>query len=106
MSGGHATSVARSEDEGLMAGLVAGRWLRLAAAPTFAIMALLAVVFDSGAPNALCSAAGHFGLSGMAPMYVLMAVFHSAPWLNLILRRRNVARHSRHRDSFHGARSF
>ena len=95
MSGGYAMNVARSEDEGVIAGLFAGRWLRLAAAPTFAIMALLTVVLDSGVPNALCSAAGHFGLSGMAPMYLLMAVFHSAPWLNLISRRRNVARHSR-----------
>jgi len=94
MSGCYAMNVARSEDEGVMAGLVAGRWLRLAAAPSFAIMAFLTVVLDSGVPNALCSAAGHFGLSGMAPMYVLMAVFHSAPWLNLISRQRNVARHS------------
>ena len=95
MSGGYAMSVARSEDAGLMAGLVAGRWLRFAAAPAFAIMALLTAVLDSGVPNLLCLAAGHFGLSGMAPMYLLMAVFHSAPWLNLILRRRNVAWHSR-----------
>jgi uncharacterized RDD family membrane protein YckC len=90
MSAGYAMNVARSEDEGAMAGLAAGRWLRFAAAPAFAIMALLTVVLDSGVPNVLCSAAGRFGLSGMAPMYLLMAVFHSAPWLNLISRRRNV----------------
>jgi hypothetical protein len=27
-------------------------------------------------------------LSGMVPMYVLMSVFHSAPWLKLIAARR------------------
>jgi hypothetical protein len=72
------------------AGLVTGRWLRLAAAPSFAIMALLTVALDSSLPNALCLAAGHSRLGGMAPMYLLMAVFHLPPWLNLISRRRNL----------------
>jgi hypothetical protein len=77
-----------------VATLVMVKWLRLAAAPTFAIMALLTVALDSGLPNALCIATGHLGVGGMVPMYLLMAVFHSAPWLNLILRRRNVAQYS------------
>jgi len=44
-------------------------WLSLAAAPTFAIMAL-------GSP-----------LSGMAAMYALMSAFHLAPWLKLVAAR-------------------
>jgi hypothetical protein len=65
-------------------------WLCLAAAPTFAVMALLTGVFSGGAPDVLCSATSP--LSGMVPMYVLMSAFHAAPWLKLISRRRNRAR--------------
>ena len=51
-------------------------WLSLAAAPTFAIMALLTAT--GGQPQLLCSAA-HLGspLGGMVPMYLLMSAFHS-----------------------------
>jgi hypothetical protein len=59
-------------------------WLCLAAAPTFAIMALLTGVFGGGAPDLLCSAQGASPLGGMVPMYLLMSAFHSAPWLKLI----------------------
>ena len=62
-------------------------WLYLAAAPTFAIMALLTSVLGGGAPDALCSGASP--LSGMVPMYLLMSAFHLAPWLKLISNRRN-----------------
>ena len=62
--------------------------LYLAAAPTFAIMALLTGVLG-GSPDALCSIASASPLSGMLPMYVLMSAFHSAPWLRLISRRRS-----------------
>jgi len=63
-------------------------WLCLAAAPTFAIMALLTGVFGGGAPDMLCSAAqGGLPLDGMVPMYVLMSAFHSAPWLRLFCSR-------------------
>jgi hypothetical protein len=65
-------------------------WLCLAAAPTFAIMALLTDI-RGGPMDMLCSASP---LSGMASMYWLMSVFHSAPWLKLISRRRNGARRS------------
>jgi hypothetical protein len=58
------------------------RWLSLAAAPTFAIMALMAF---GGASEILCSA-GASPLGGMIPMYLLMSAFHSAPWLRLIVR--------------------
>jgi hypothetical protein len=59
----------------------ADRWLSLAAAPTFAIMALLSAIGSRGAPDVFCSAAP---LGGMIPMYLLMSAFHSAPWLRLI----------------------
>jgi hypothetical protein len=87
-------SGARGDDRGAMAGLVMAKWLRLAATPSFAIMALLTVALDSGQPNALCLTAGSLQPGGMAPMYLLMAIFHSMPWLNLISRRRNVAQYS------------
>jgi|HubBroStandDraft_1064217.scaffolds.fasta_scaffold1152350_2 hypothetical protein len=61
----------------------------LAAAPTFAIMALLTGVLGGDRLDALCSAAhGASPLSGMIPMYLLMSAFHSTPWLKLIARRR------------------
>jgi hypothetical protein len=65
--------------------------LCLAAAPTFAIMALLTVL--GGPPDMLCSAAQNASpLTGMVPMYALMSAFHSAPWLKLISGRRSGAR--------------
>ena len=67
-------------------------WLCLAAAPTFAVMALLTAVFGGGAPDVLCSAGGASPLGGMVPMYVLMSAFHSAPWLSLIFSRPSGAR--------------
>ena len=67
--------------------------LSLAAAPTFAIMALLAGVDGGSMSDMLCSAAhGASPLSGMVPMYLLMSAFHSAPWLKLVCRRRSGAR--------------
>jgi hypothetical protein len=62
------------------------RWLHLAAAPAFALMALATAASESNASMALCSGAGSFGVSGMTLMYLLMAVFHSAPWLKLVSR--------------------
>jgi hypothetical protein len=67
------------------AGLGVADWLCLAAAPTFAIMALLAGILGGGPPDMACSAIQDASpLSGMVPMYLLMSVFHSAPWLKLI----------------------
>jgi hypothetical protein len=66
----------------------AADWLSLAAAPTFAIMALLTGV-PGGPAEMFCSGAhGASPLSGMVPMYLLMSAFHSTPWLKLISSRR------------------
>jgi hypothetical protein len=66
--------------------LGAADWLSLAAAPTFAITALLTPVLG-GTPDILCSAAHDASpLSGMVPMYLLMSALHSAPWLKLVSR--------------------
>jgi hypothetical protein len=81
-----ADGVTRGDDEGAVTALAMAKWLRFAAAPTFMIMTLLPVVLDSGPPNAICLATGHARFGGMATMYLLMAVFHSAPWLRLICR--------------------
>ena len=76
-------------ESGDAAALGAAGWLCLAAAPTFAIMALLTGVLGGGPPDMLCSAAPDGSpLSGMVPMYLLMSAFHSAPWLKLISNRR------------------
>ena len=59
--------------------------LSFAAAPTFAIMALLTAIHGGGMPDMLCSAAQHGSpLTGMVPMYLLMSAFHLAPWLRLL----------------------
>jgi hypothetical protein len=82
------TAGAHSES-GNAAALGAADWLCLAAAPTFATMALLTSVLGGGAPDVLCSAAqGASPLGGMVPMYLLMSAFHFAPWLKLIAGRR------------------
>lgn len=70
--------------------LGAAEWLSLAAAPTFAIMALLTAVVGNGAMDSLCLAAHASLLGGMVPMYLLMSAFHLAPWLKLAARRRVV----------------
>ena len=61
--------------------------LSLAAAPTFAVMALLAALGGGGPLDALCSGSSASPLTGMVPMYLLMSVFHVAPWLRLMARR-------------------
>ncbi|HEV8029665.1 MAG TPA: hypothetical protein VGP42_01470 [Stellaceae bacterium] len=73
--------------------LGAADWLSLAAAPTFAVTALLTAVLGGDPLEMLCSAAEHTSpLSGMIPMYLLMSAFHSPPWLKLISSRGNGTR--------------
>lgn len=75
------------------AALGAADWLCLAAAPTFAVMALLTGL-GGGPPDVLCLSAGASPLHGMVAMYLLMSAFHSAPWLKLISSRRSGVRRS------------
>lgn len=64
----------------------AAKWLSLAAAPTFAVMALLTAIAGDGA-DILCAAALNASPpTGMLAMYVLMSVFHTPPWLKLLAR--------------------
>jgi hypothetical protein len=61
--------------------------LGLAAAPTFAAMALLTGVSGGGDMSAVCGTVPA-PLGGMVPMYLLMSAFHAPAWLRLIARRR------------------
>jgi hypothetical protein len=74
--------------EGGATALGMAKWLSLAAAPTFALMALLTGVLGAGPMEMLCSAGHGSPLAGMVPMYLLMTAFHSGPWLRLVANRR------------------
>jgi hypothetical protein len=92
--GGSASGAIRHES-GHAAALGAADWLCLAAAPTFAIMALLTSVLG-GPPDMLCAATHEASPpSGMVPMYLLMSAFHTPPWLKLISSRRSTVLLSR-----------
>ena len=85
----------RHESDGV-AVLGAADWLCLAAAPTFAIMALLTAVLGGGPRDMICAGMQDgSALGGMVAMYVLMSAFHLGPWLKLISRSRAV-RTTRH----------
>jgi len=67
----------------------AARWLALAAAPTFAGMALVTGLQGTGPGVMLCQAGpGASPIDGMVVMYLLMSGFHLAPWLALSADRR------------------
>lgn len=71
----------------------AAGWLGLAAAPTFAAMALATALADDGGMRILCAdAAGGSPLTGMATMYLLMSAFHLPPWLKRLGRRGDFGR--------------
>ncbi len=68
------------------------RGLRLLAAPSFAVMALLSAYAPAGAADFLCVTTGHGSpLTGMTAMYALMTVFHLPAWLALPSRRHGAA---------------
>ena len=57
-------------------------WLRLAATPVFAVMALVAA--SDAPPLSMCAAgATLLPVDGMTAMYLLMSLFHLPPWLAL-----------------------
>jgi hypothetical protein len=59
--------------------------LSLAAAPTFAVMALATALQEAGMLAMLCSPVhGASLLTGMVPMGLAMSAFHSGPWLRLV----------------------
>ena len=63
--------------------LGAANTLRLAAAPTFAVLALLNVATGGGAGTDVLCLHGGSALGGMDLMYGVMCVFHLGPWLRL-----------------------
>ena len=69
-----ATPVARHAADGLS----------FAAAPSFAVIALLT---HASGGDGLCTATPGSSLGGMATMYAVMSLFHLAPWLKLMSRR-------------------
>jgi hypothetical protein len=79
----HPTGGTSHEDEGGTTAFGLVEWLQLAATPTFAIMAVL-TGFGGTPMDRICSSGHGAPLSGMVTMYILMTVFHSRPWLNLI----------------------
>ena len=88
----HSTAGASRDDERATVAFDVAEWLRLAAAPTFAMMALLTRSRGASMSDILCSAAQRASpLTGMVPMYLLMAAFHLAPWLKMLSARRGIA---------------
>lgn len=57
--------------------------MALAAAPTFAAMALWSAVSGATPEAMICSASPASPLDPMGVMYGLMALFHTTPWLRL-----------------------
>jgi hypothetical protein len=78
-------TIGTREDWLAAAAVSATHWLCLAAAPTFASMALLTALRGGGPHDLFCAAVQEASpLSGMVCMYLLMSAFHSMPWLKLI----------------------
>jgi hypothetical protein len=86
-----AFATSQEKGSGHRAALGVVRLLSLAATPTFALMAVLSAVQESGAAGVLCSMQHPSPLTGMAAMYALMSAFHLSPWLRLIAKWRSAA---------------
>jgi hypothetical protein len=72
----NATGGTGCDDEGAAAARGIANWLGLAAAPTFAIMALLMVALGDRTMAMMCSSTPDpVSLGGMVPMYLLMSAF-------------------------------
>ncbi len=77
-----ASSAANQENATAGQARGAAGWLALAASPTFALMAWIAA--NGAPPMAFCSLGpGILPIGGMTAMYLLMSLFHLAPWLKL-----------------------
>jgi hypothetical protein len=72
----------------------AAEWLCLAATPVFVAMAL-AFYLTAGSMGMVCGPMGSSLLGGMGTMYILMGLFHLAPWLKLAAARHHFHRLSR-----------
>ena len=59
----------------------AAGWLSLAASPTFGLMAWVSA--RGGQAMYCLPTPGDWPIDGMAWMYLLMGIFHLAPWLRL-----------------------
>ena len=65
------------------------RWLGLAAAPTFAVMAVVTGLQEAHAGAMVCGPTPTSApLGGMVVMYLLMSGFHLGPWLGRAFDRR------------------
>ena len=62
--------------------------LALTASPAFAAMAVVTGLCG-GSPMAMCPMADASPFGSMAVMYLLMCLFHAAPWVRLIGRMRS-----------------
>jgi len=90
-------SAAGEADSGRCEAGAAGR-LALAASPVFALMALVSA--QDAPRHALCSAqSALLPVDGMTAMYLLMSLFHLAPWLGLARRSRAMRPHDQERRS-------